>query len=146
LANEESKKDSAMRSLRDVAETAGEVARPFWTAMLERRIEIPFCDSCGRAFFYPRRFCPHCHSAQVSWIQASGRGVVFAATVIHVPFPGIQADDIPLAAGLVDLAEGIRIPARFVLQSLPKVGDAVIACFRDGFGGFPVFLSEGAGA
>jgi uncharacterized OB-fold protein len=130
-----------MQSLQHLIENSGDVARPFWTALAEGRIDLPHCRSCDRLFFYPRRFCPHCHASDIGAKPASGRGTVFAVSVIHVPFPGVEADELPLATGLVDLAEGVRMPARFDAEKLPKVGEAV-TCHFDGPKGFPIFLPE----
>jgi uncharacterized protein len=135
-----------MRTLHDVHEGSSEVGRPFWAAMMDGRIDIPRCRSCHTCFFYPRRHCPNCQSTDVGWIAASGRGSVFAVTVVHIPFQGMAAEDVPMATGFVDLEEGVRIAARFVADEPPAIGDAVEASFRPGYGGFPVFVPAKAAA
>jgi len=134
-----------MTSLDDLIEHAGDLARPFWTALQEGRLDVPHCRACDRSFFFPRRFCPTCYSADVTWRTASGRATVFAYTVVHVPFPGLDGGELPVATGLVDLDEGVRLPARFRIEALPTVGEAVVCTF-DIPRQLPVFLPLRAGS
>ena len=48
----------------------------YWEKAAEGELWLPRCDSCGRAVFYPRSFCPHCH------------GEVTTANTRSVPGPG----------------------------------------------------------
>ena len=61
----------------------------------------------GRAFFYPRVVEPGTGSTDLEWIEASGRGEVYATTVQRAKD---RADDINVA--LIDLAEGPRMMSR----------------------------------
>mgnify|MGYP003575012856 CR=1 FL=1 len=128
-----------MRELGEVLEASGEIGRPFWNALKEGRIDLPLCQSCGMPFFFPRRHCPNCLSTDIGWAPSNGRGTVFAITVARVPFPGMSDADIPLATGLVDLEEGVRIPARFDAEALPSIGQRVVLGSRR-LDGFPVFM------
>src|SRR3990172_4777696 len=50
-----------------------ETAR-YWEGCRAHELWLPFCASCQRFFFYPRRFCPQCFGWDVEWRQGSGRG------------------------------------------------------------------------
>lgn len=130
-----------MQSLQEVLLGASEAGRPFWSALAQGRLELPWCRACARHFFFPRRICPRCWSEDIGWVPSAGRGTVFSLTVAHMAFQGVHKEELPYATGLVDLEEeGVRLPARFALDALPAIGDAVVCSFRDGAGRFPVFV------
>ncbi|MFT4100903.1 MAG: OB-fold domain-containing protein [Burkholderiaceae bacterium] len=52
--------------------------REFWQAGAEGRFLLKICDDCRRAHWYPRSLCPLCGSDRTSWIEASGRGKLYA--------------------------------------------------------------------
>lgn len=76
--------------------------------LAEGRLRLQRCDSCDRHIFYPRVLCPHCGGEDLSWVDASGRGTVYATTVVRKR---------PEEGGghnlcLVDLEEGVRMASR----------------------------------
>ncbi|MGW1882339.1 Zn-ribbon domain-containing OB-fold protein [Streptomyces sp. NPDC001970] len=83
--------------------------RPYWEAAAEGRLLVRRCGACGRAHHYPREFCPHCWSEDVTWEHASGRATLYTWSVVHrndlSPFAGRT----PYTAAVVDLAEGPRM-------------------------------------
>lgn len=87
---------------------------PYWAALNENRLVLKNCGDCGRAHFYPRELCPHCHSANLTWIEASGRGEIYSFTVCRRPAGPAFAADVPYVVALVDLAEGPRMMTRIV--------------------------------
>lgn len=101
-------------------------AQPFWDALAEGRLQLPHCRRCGRPFFFPRRWCPVCHSDELGWVESAGRGVIYAVSVVHVPFDGRPESEVPYAVVLVDLDDGVRIPGRMDDADLTAViGDQV---------------------
>jgi uncharacterized OB-fold protein len=63
--------------------------------------------SSQRCFFYPRVLEPQTGNTDLEWVQASGLGTVYSATVIR-PKPPAQ----PYNVALVDLDEGPRMMSR----------------------------------
>jgi uncharacterized OB-fold protein len=92
-----------------------EASAPFWDATRERRLVLPWCLACERAFWFPREVCPRCLSSRIEWRQASGRGEVYAFTVEHRPTQ-LQAvfGDAPYVIALVELDEGVRLMSNVV--------------------------------
>jgi uncharacterized protein len=91
-----------------------EEAAAFWSATERRELVLPWCTSCGKAFWYPRPVCPRCLRPDVEWRPASGRGEVYAVSVMHrAAHPGM-AGRVPYAVALVDLDEGIRMLTNIV--------------------------------
>ena len=84
-------------------------AAPFWDATRRAELVLPWCAACDRPFWYPRAVCPRCLGDDIEWRSASGEGVVYAASVQHLPGPGRDAADGPYVVVLVDLAEGVRV-------------------------------------
>lgn len=82
---------------------------PYWEGCKEGKLLLQRCVRCKRFRFYPRWLCPHCSSADVEWVQASGRGVVHAVTVVHRAPSKAFAKDCPYVIALVELEEGVRM-------------------------------------
>lgn len=84
---------------------------PFWEAAKDDRLLIQRCRACGRHYFYPRPFCPHCTSDDVVWDEVSGRGRLMSYVINHRPMPPTgQAQVI----ALVELDEGVRLLTNIV--------------------------------
>ena len=98
---------------------ASEESAPFWDATRRGEVVLPWCRACARPFWYPRAVCPRCLGDAVEWRPASGEGVVYAASVQHLPGPGREAADGPYVVALVDLREGVRVMGN-VLECRPE--------------------------
>ena len=83
--------------------------QPYWDATQEGKLLIKRCNACKRAYFYPRDFCPHCWSEDVSWEEASGRATLYTWSVVRrndlPPWP----ERVPYITAIVDLEEGPRM-------------------------------------
>lgn len=82
---------------------------PYWNALREGRLLLKACRACGKPHFYPREICPHCHSADLEWREASGDGEIYSFTVAHRPAGPAFAADAPYVIAIVELAEGPRM-------------------------------------
>ena len=107
----------------------------YWEKAHEHELWLRRCNSCERAYFYPRDFCPNCGSRDVSWVRASGRGTLHTFAIVHrAPVPAFR-DKVPFVVAMVDLEEGARIPTNLVdVEPDPehiKVGMAVEVAFED---------------
>jgi len=90
------------------------LSAPFWEASAEGRYLVQWCKVCEQPIYYPRYACPACLSDALEWRLASGRGVVYAFSVVHTPLAPWMADRMPYVAALVDLEEGVRILTNIV--------------------------------
>ena len=128
----------------DVPE-ADAFTRTYWDAAAAGRLLIRRCGTCGRAHHYPREFCPHCWSEDVTWEDASGRATLYTWSVVHRNDLPPFGDRTPYVAAVVDLAEGPRMSTE-VVGADPgslRAGLALTAGFRDGV---PVFRPVPPGA
>ena len=105
-------------------------AAPFWTAAAEGRLVLPVCDSCGHVIWYPRSWCPVCGGGSVTWTESSGRGTVYACTVIRKGMGPWEAAA-PYVSAYVELDEGPRVLTNVVTDDPASVhvGLAVSAVF-----------------
>ncbi|KJK39103.1 nucleic-acid-binding protein containing a Zn-ribbon [Streptomyces variegatus] len=96
--------------------------RTYWDAAAEGRLLIRRCGACGRAHHYPREFCPHCWSEDVTWETASGRATLYTWSVVHRNDLPPFSDRVPYVAAVVELAEGPRMMTEIVGEGGDRVG------------------------
>lgn len=97
--------------------------RPFSAAsfdqyIAEQQLMLAQCTQCNASYAPPRAICPKCHSDQMVWAAASGKGTLAAFTVIYTgpTFMVEQGFDrkTPYISGIVTLEEGTSISARIM--------------------------------
>ena len=97
----------------------GQRARPtptpetmhFWEGTRASELRLQRCDSCQKAYFPPRPFCPHCAARGVSIFRATGNGRLYSYVIHHRPVPGFTP---PYAIAIVELDEGPRLMTNIV--------------------------------
>jgi uncharacterized protein len=110
-------------------------SKAFFDAARQSRFLIPTCTACDRAHWYPRAVCPFCTSDKVEWREASGRGIVYAFSVMRrVKEPYIIAH-VTLAEGPTMLTNIVGCDADHL-----RIGQAVTVVFQDTDNGPPVPL------
>lgn len=84
------------------------VTQPFWDGAKAGKLMLPRCTDCNRVHWYPRVICPHCHSMNIEWFQASGEGRIHTFAVQQRAFGGWK-DETPFVTAYIDLNEGDRM-------------------------------------
>jgi uncharacterized OB-fold protein len=81
----------------------------------------------------PRYLCPKCWSADLDWVEASGKGVVHSFSIVRRAPMAAFAERVPYVVALIDLEEGPRMMANIIGDSAleTSIGDAVHLCFED---------------
>jgi uncharacterized protein len=92
---------------------------PYWDGAAEGQLLIQRCERCGHVFHPPLPVCPSCHSTELSWQPASGRGKVFSFTIVHIAAHPALAERVPYVAALIELEEGPRMVAN-MLEVAPE--------------------------
>jgi acetyl-CoA acetyltransferase/uncharacterized OB-fold protein len=82
--------------------------QPFWQSLKEGRLDLPWCQDCGQAHFYPRLLCPHCGGERLQWRVASGRGRIHTFVINHKAPKG-WTGPVPYVIAVVELDEGPRL-------------------------------------
>lgn len=98
-----------------------------------------------RAVFYPRVVCPFSGSTELEWRIASGKGTVYATTVVH------PVDGTPFNVALIDCDEGFRLMSRVEGVAPDVVAIGMRVAFRVHRPGgdeapVPVFVQDAAPA
>lgn len=88
-------------------------SRWWWDALAEGRLEVPKCRACGRSFFPPQPYCPHCGASGWERVEASGQGRIYSWVVAHTAFDPRFADEVPYPIVAVELQEGVRLFGRY---------------------------------
>jgi uncharacterized OB-fold protein len=87
---------------------------PYWAAAREHRLVLQHCPRCDRLQHFPRPWCTECLADELDVVESSGRGTVYAVTVVRRnPNPAFAAR-VPYALALVDLDEGVRVMSNVV--------------------------------
>jgi uncharacterized protein len=107
-------------------------AAEYWRSAEKEELALQKCKGCGAARFPARHLCPVCWSDQAEWTRASGRGTIYAATVVRrAPSPEYK-DMVPYVLALIDLEEGPRMITNLVGDGALnwRIGDAVRVTFE----------------
>jgi len=88
--------------------TAAGPQKQYFDSLAAGSFRIQRCDACSHHVFYPRVQCTHCGADRLSWVEPSGLGTVYSATV----FRRKPADGGDQQIALVDLDEGVRMMSR----------------------------------
>ena len=128
-----------------MAEPATEISKPlpqvtpvtqtFWEAAASRKLVMQRCRACRSWVWCPRPACVECGSEKLEWTPLTGRGQLFAFTVIReVVGRALRgfANDIPYVTAWIDLEEGPRICGNIIGCPIAKVaiGMAVEVVFE----------------
>jgi uncharacterized OB-fold protein len=84
---------------------------PFWSAARDHRLVVPRCTTCGFFRMPPGPYCAACRSQSIEWTTVTGRGTVFAFTIVrHAVMPSV-ASQTPYVIAVVELDEapGVRL-------------------------------------
>jgi uncharacterized OB-fold protein len=107
--------------------SANPIAAPFVQGLADGAIRYQSCIDCRAAQTLARYACRACGSARLDWRAATGRGTVFAVTVVtRAPSDEFRALA-PYTLVLVDLDEGARLMAH--AEPGIAIGDPVVAGF-----------------
>jgi hypothetical protein len=97
-------------------DVAWEGTREFWAGAARGELVIPRCDGCTKLVWYPEKACRACRGESFTWAPMSGRGRLFAWTVVRHAFLPQFREKLPYVAGLVALEEdpAVRIVSNIV--------------------------------
>ncbi|MEW6271683.1 MAG: OB-fold domain-containing protein [Thermodesulfobacteriota bacterium] len=93
-----------------------EPTRELWAGAARGELRVTRCASCARLVWYPETPCRFCGGAALVWTTVSGRGRLFAWTVVRHAFLPHFAELLPMVSGLVALDEdpAVRLVTRIV--------------------------------
>jgi uncharacterized OB-fold protein len=98
-----------------------EPTREFWAGAARGVLRIPRCSGCTRWMWYPEPPCRWCGASAMTWHDVSGRGRLFAWSVIRYAWIPQVADRLPFVTGLIALDEdpAVRVVS-YVVDCAPE--------------------------
>ncbi|MCA7119639.1 MAG: Zn-ribbon domain-containing OB-fold protein [Acidibrevibacterium sp.] len=105
----------------------------YWQAAASGKLVIRECSHCGKLHHYPRALCPFCFKPATGWREVSGRGKIYAYSVM-------RRAETPYAIAYVTLEEGVTMLTNLIDCDFDglRIGQAVTLVFQDSEGGPPV--------
>ena len=95
--------------------------RPLLDAWKEGRLSLQHCIECGRDFYFPRPFCPHCWSTHLDWRDHSGQGRIVSFSRIHRHIHEAFRAESPTVLAEIELDAGPLMLARVVGEAQQSV-------------------------
>jgi uncharacterized OB-fold protein len=82
--------------------------REFWMKIQEtKKLHLQRCKDCETYMHPPRPICHKCHTSNMEYVPASGKGTIYSYVVYHrSTYPSFE---VPYEVVLVELEEGVRI-------------------------------------
>lgn len=107
--------------------------QPYWDATTAGRLVIRRCGSCSKLHHYPRAVCPFCFADATEWQTASGRGTIYAYSIM-------RRAEVPYAIAYVTLDEDVTMLTNIVDCDFDglHIGQPVRVVFKPTAGGPPL--------
>ena len=86
---------------------------PFWDGAKHGALVLQYCRDTNRFQHYPRPVSLATGSRNLEWRAVSGKGTIYAVTIVRVPGPGLEGR-LPLIVATITLDEGVRIIANIL--------------------------------
>src|ERR1700678_475842 len=106
----------------------------YWDAVKEHQLCLLRCQDCRHFVHYPRPICDKCQSPNLAPEQISGRGSLYAFTVVMQAGHPYFVDKIPYIIGVVEIEEepGVRLPTGIdAVEENLKCGIPVEVFFKE---------------
>lgn len=91
-----------------------EEALPFWESLKRQELRLQKCRKCGEMSQPPKAMCASCHSFDMDWALASGRGTIFSYIVTRQPIHPALVGHTPFATVQVQLEEGPIVTSNII--------------------------------
>lgn len=108
---------------------------PFWSAAREHRLVVAHCGACGHPRMPPSPYCPRCRDRKLDWVSVSGRGTIYAFTIVRHAVIAEVAEQVPYVLSVVELDDlpGVRLVASVwdVAESEIEIGRRVEVVWDD---------------
>jgi uncharacterized OB-fold protein len=87
--------------------------KPFWDGVRAGKLVIQYCTEAKKFQHYPRPVSIYTGRRTLEWREVSGKGSIYAFTVVRIPGPGLDGR-LPLCVATVELDEGVRMIANII--------------------------------
>ena len=90
--------------------------REFFRAARAGTLLLQRCDDCGAPLGPGAWVCDLCQGEDLTWVESAGSGVVYTAATVHQAYMGVLNGTVPYHIGIVELDEGLRVPALLLVD------------------------------
>ena len=102
------------------AEQAPFTIEQFYRHINQGRLLGGKCTKCGKVHLPPRLLCEDCYSKDFEWTEIPSTGRLVTYTIIHIAPTQFQSMA-PYAVGIVELANGLRVPGMIKSVALEHI-------------------------
>jgi uncharacterized OB-fold protein len=103
------------------------LAQPYIDGLTHHQIRFQYCTACAHAQTFAHDACQHCGAESLIWKTSSGRGRVYAATIVARAPSDAFRPLAPYTLVVVEMEEGARIMGHAVPGV--QIEDRVVASF-----------------
>ena len=80
------------------------LSTPYWEGLKAETLMVQQCSACGTHQFGPEWLCHKCHSFDMNWVEAEGKGTIYSwERAWHPVHPALRAREEPYIVVLVEL-------------------------------------------
>ena len=90
------------------------LTKEFYDFCRRRELRFQRCARCEAWRHVPRDMCAECGSFEWRWERSSGRGRIFTWTLVARAMHPAFASDVPYAAVVIEMNEGVRIVSNVI--------------------------------
>ena len=108
-------------------QTPVSLAQPYLDGLTHHQIRFQHCTTCGYAQTFAHDACQHCGAESLVWKTSSGRGRIYAATIVARAPSDAFRPLAPYTLVVVEMQEGARIMGHAVPGV--QIDDPVVASF-----------------
>ena len=110
-----------------IENTPVSLAQPYIDGLASNEIRFQQCTTCGHAQTFAHDACQHCGAESLVWKMSSGRGRIYAATIVARAPSDVFRPLAPYTLVVVEMEEGARIMGH--ADPGVRIGDRVVASF-----------------
>jgi len=103
------------------------LAQPYLDGLAINEIRFQHCTACGYVQTFAHDACQHCGAESLVWKTSSGRGRIYAATIVARAPSDAFRPLAPYTLVVVELEEGARVMGHAVPGV--QIDDRVVASF-----------------
>jgi uncharacterized OB-fold protein len=110
-----------------IEHTPVSLAQPYLDGLARHEIRFQHCTTCGQAQTFAHDACQHCGAESLVWKTSSGRGRIYAATIVARAPSDAFRPLAPYTLVVVEMEEGARIMGH--ADPGIEIGDRVVVSF-----------------
>lgn len=97
-------------------------SKEFWNGAKKGKLMIQKCLRSNNFFLYSRAHIKSSADEDFTWVEASGKGIIYSYTISHIPGGSrYYLDKTPYVVGTILLTEGVKLTSNIITNNMEKV-------------------------